>query len=166
MAPLTYNFREKSFLTLMSILFVFKPNLIPRCTLYPFWCVPNLKIIQLCIACYGSFCKCAKRKKKREKKKPKKMSNFLWRLIFQEQLVRFTSDLVYVLSRYAGTCTANLVLFGQETTELRMRIKSHFVLRINIIMLCAHVPFSWAAQHTTVCLDKDNSQTKQAINAV
>ena len=28
---------------------------------------------------------------------------------------------------------------------------SYFVLRVNILMLCTHAPFSWAARHTTVC---------------
>ena len=68
--------------------------------------------------------------------------------------MQFTSDLVCVLSQYASTCTANLVLFGLETTELQMRVKSHFVFHINIILtFCVHAPFSWAAQYTTVCLD-------------
>ena len=47
------------------------------------------------------------------------MSDFLKAyIIIQEQLTQFTSDLLCVLSQYAGTCTANLVWFGQETTEL------------------------------------------------
>ena len=44
-------------------------------------------------------------------------------------------------------------LFGQESTELQMLIKSYFVLRVNILTLCTHAPFSWAARHTTVCFD-------------
>ena len=65
------------------------------------------------------FCKCAKREEKERKKEKKKneMSNFS-RIIFQERLEQFTSDLVCVLSQYAGTCTTNLVLFGQEIMEL------------------------------------------------
>ena len=76
-----------------------------------------------------------------------------WRLIFQERLAWFTLNLVCVLSQYAGTCTANLVLFGPETTELRTHVKLYFVLHVNMLTLCTHAPFSWAAQHTTMCLD-------------
>ena len=100
-----------------------------------------------CLHFMAVFCKCAKR---RERKKRRKWATF-WRLIFQDQLARFTSDLVSVLSWYAGTCTVNLVLFGQETMELQMCVKSYFLLRVNILTLCAHAP---SARHTTMCLDK------------
>ena len=99
-------------------------------------------------AFYGSFLQVCKKKKI----KRRKWATF-WRPIFQELLTRFTSDLVCVLSWYAGTCTANLVLFGQETTELWTCVKSYFVLHVNILTLCAHTLFSWAARHTNVCLD-------------
>ena len=94
--------------------------------------------------------RCAK--KRRRKRKRRKWTAF-WRLTFQEQLAQFTSNLVCVLFQYANTCTVNLVLFGQENTELHTCIKSYFVLHVNILTLCTHTPFSWAARHTTVCLD-------------
>ena len=46
------------------------------------------------------------------------------------------------IPQYAGTCTANLVLFGLEITELQMGIKSYFVLRV----VRAHLVF---LGHTT-----------------
>ena len=62
--------------------------------------------------------------KKKKKKKTKKINDFLkaYTCVFQEQLARFTSDLICVLSRYASACTANLLLFDQETTELQTRV--------------------------------------------
>ena len=39
------------------------------------------------------------------------------------------------------------------TMELRMCVRSYFVLRVNISTLCMHAPFSWAARHTTMCFD-------------
>jgi len=103
--------------------------------------VLNLKVIRLrvCVL-WQFFCKCAKR----SRKKRRKWATF-WRLIFQEQLAQFTSDLVCVFSRYAGTCTAILLLFGQETTELRMCVKSYFVLRVNVV--CARPDFLGRTTH-------------------
>ena len=34
-----------------------------------------------------------------------------------------------------------------------MRENSDFVVPVNILTPFVHAPFSWAAQHTTVCLD-------------
>ena len=34
-----------------------------------------------------------------------------------------------------------------------MRENRDFVVPVNILTLFAHAPFSWAARHTTVCLD-------------
>ena len=90
--------------------------------------------------------------KKKIKKKWRKWT-ICWGLIFQEWLALFISDLVSVLSWYAGTCTENLVLFGLEITQLQMGIKSYFALCVNILTLCTHTPFSWAAWHTTICVD-------------
>ena len=72
-----------------------------------------------------------------KKKKKKKMCNFL----------KACACLARHTSYDAGTCTADLVLFEQEITEL------HKI----VIFLCQYTQidlFSWAAWHTTVCLDK------------
>jgi len=37
-----------------------------------------------------------------------------------------------------------------------MRDNSDFVVPVNILTLFARAPFSWATQHTTVCLDTGN----------
>jgi len=75
-----------------------------------------------------------------KKKKTKKMTDFL-KAYISGKLPRFTSDLVCVLSQYTNTHTANLVLFGQEIMELRMHVKSYFILCVNILTLCMHAPF-------------------------
>ena len=49
--------------------------------------------------------------------------------------------------------TVNLVPFGSGIMELLMRENLDFVVPVNILTPFAHAPFSWAAQHTTVCLD-------------
>jgi len=35
-----------------------------------------------------------------------------------------------------------------------MRENRDFVVPVNILTTFAHAPFSWAARHTTVCLDR------------
>ena len=37
-----------------------------------------------------------------------------------------------------------------------MRENRDFVVPVNILTTFAHAPFSWAARHTTVCLDSNN----------
>ena len=54
-------------------------------------------------ACYGSFFASVRKEEKKE------MSVFL-KALLQERLAWFTSYLVCVLSRYAGTCPVNLVM--------------------------------------------------------
>ena len=49
--------------------------------------------------------------------------------------------------------TVNLVPLGQSITELQMRENRDFVVPVNILTTFACAPFSWAARHTTVCLD-------------
>jgi len=87
-----------------------------------------------------------------KKKKKKKTSDFS---------KAYISGITGTICFRSGMCSLpicwhlhrNLVLFGQETTELRTCVKSYFVPRGNIITLCTHAPFSWATRHTTVCLD-------------
>jgi len=52
--------------------------------------------------------------------------------------------------------TVNLLPFGEDITELRMHENREFVVPINILTPFARTPFSWAARHTTVCLDFSN----------
>ena len=49
--------------------------------------------------------------------------------------------------------TVNLMPFGLDTLELRIRENRDFAVPLNILTPFVCVLFSWAAQHTTVCLD-------------
>jgi len=119
-------FREKS----LPILLVSKPNLVPKCALYPFKCMPNLKAIQLpvCILCQviASVWK----------KNNNKISDFL-----QDHISGTAYFRAYVFS--PDMLAPAMVLFELEITELRMGVKSYFILRINSLKLCVHALFSW-----------------------
>ena len=41
-----------------------------------------------------------------------------------------------------------------------MRENRDFVVPVNILTPFAHAPFSWAARHTTVCLDTWSNSNK------
>ena len=74
----------------------------------------------------------------KEGKNLKKMSNF-WRLKngWHNSLHLGSGKFSLLI---AGTCTVNLVLFGQEITEVWTCIKSYIVLHFNILVLHAHAP--------------------------
>jgi len=59
--------------------------------------------------------------------------------------------------------TVNLVPFGSAITELQMRENRDFVVPVNMLTLFVHAPFSWAARHTTVCLDTQHCRSNQII---
>ena len=82
------------------------------------------------------------------KNKNKEVSNFL-KACISGMASKLTSDLVCVISQYAGTCTTNLVLLRLEIMEPLMLKKLHFVLCINVIRLCEHALFCWATRHMT-----------------
>ena len=42
-----------------------------------------------------------------------------------------------------------------------MRENRDFVVPVNILTTFAHTPFSWAARHTTVCLDQQYYSTNK-----
>ena len=145
------NFHEKSFITL-SILLVFKPNLVPRCALHCISLVMHAKFEGNPILCLNFMAVFLWKCEKNKRKKKRKWATF-WRLIFQEWLAWFTSDLVCVFSQYASTCTANSVLFGQETMELQMRVKSYFVLCVNkLYSRCACTPCFLGAHNKLPCV--------------
>ena len=105
----------------------------------------------MAFAFYSSFCKCAKRGRKiRRKKKTKKLSQFL-------------------KSHISGTLEAISLKFGMWSAEgggsvhskNRRFIKAAqsyggakiaFSFFLSIYSRC-YAPASWAARHTTVCLD-------------
>ena len=103
------------------------------------------------VAFYSSFCKCAKRGRKIRKKKTKKLSQFL-------------------KSHISGTLEAISLKFGMWGTEVggNVHSKNHLVSsrqhkatevrKLRFLSSCqythgCYAPASWAAQHTTVCLD-------------
>ena len=45
-----------------------------------------------------------------------------------------------------------------------MRENRDFVVPVNILTSFARAPFSWAARHTTVCLDFPFTRTSQGHN--
>ena len=93
------------------------------------------------------FWKCAKKKKEKKEKKAKKMSDFLKAYISEMAgTIYFRSGRCSV--PICRACTANLVLFGQETTELRTRLKSYFVFRTHVV--CAHPVFWGCTTHYRV----------------
>ena len=101
---------------------------------------------------YGTFCKCAKRGRKIIRKKMKKLSQFV-KSISREHLKRFHSNLVCGVLKLVGVSTAKIVLFHLGSTELWRCKNCIFFLPVNILTGVAHQLASWAARHTTMCLD-------------
>ena len=101
---------------------------------------------------YSSFCKCATRKKKNKKKKMKKLSKSL-------------------KSHISGTRKAISLKFGMWSAAVGGHVHSKNrlvssrkhrateVRKLRFLSSCqythgCYAPASWAARHTTVCLDK------------
>jgi len=99
-------------------------------------------------ASYRDLCKVCEEKKKK-------------RIIFFESLTAYILGMAEGIffkflmwpSQVKGTSTVNLVPFGSGITELWMHKNCDFVVPVNVLTLFACGPFSWATQHTTVCLD-------------
>ena len=104
----------------------------------------------MAFAFYSSFCKCAKRGRRR-KKKTKKLSQFL-------------------KSHISGSLEAISLKFGMWSAEVGGHVHSknclvssrqHRATEVQKLRFCSscqythrcYVPASWAARHTTVCLD-------------
>ena len=112
-------------------------------------------------AFYSSFCKCAKRGRKiRRKKKTKKLSQFL-------------------KSHISGMPEAISLKFGMWSTEVGGNVHSKISLvssrqhratevrKLRFVSSCqythgCYAPASWAARHTTVCLDPSQSWYRDA----
>jgi len=71
-----------------------------------------------------------------------------WSLIYQKW---FTCNFKCSFPLSAGTSTTNLVFFGLKIMDLLIHEHCNFVIPVNISLLFAWA--SWAARHTTVCLD-------------
>ena len=102
-------------------------------------------------AFYSSFCNCAKRGRKIRRKKTKKLSQFL-------------------KSHISGTLEAISLKFGMWSTEVGWSVhsknriissKQHGAMEVRKLRFLSscqythgcYAPASWAARHTTVCLD-------------
>ena len=113
----------------------------------------------MAFAFYSSFCKCATRGRKIRRKKTKKLSQFL-------------------KSHISGTREALSLKLGMWSTEVGGSVHSKNrlvssrkhrateVQKLHFLSSCQYThgccaPASWAAQHTTVCLDLN--QNSQAI---
>ena len=121
--------------------------------LYPPSVCQILRRSVMAFAFYSSFCKCARRGRKIRRKKPKKLSQFLKSLI-------------------SGTLEAISLKFGMWSAEGRGSVhsKNHLassrqhratkVRKLRFLSSCqythgCYAPASWAARHTTVCLDTE-----------
>ena len=128
---------------------VFRPNFVPTCTLYAFPCVPNFKAIGLRAQV---FCKSAKRRKTR-KKKPKKLSKFL-----QACISGMTGVIFFKFGKQSSLVRQHfhnkLGLLQTKGHGAMNRLNSYFVLYVSILKLSSYAPYSRAAQHTILCLDK------------
>ena len=74
-------------------------------------------------------------------------------LISQERLEGSYSNLECGLPCMKANSTVNLMPFGEDIMELWMRENHGSVIRVNILTLFVLTPLSWAAQHSTMCLD-------------
>ena len=114
----------------------------------------------MAFAFYSSFCKCATRGRKIRRKKSKKLSQFLKSHI---------SGMLEAISLKFGMWSAevgghvhskNCLVSSRQhrATELR---KLHFLSSCQYTHGCC-APASWAARHTTVCLDSSQSWCRDA----
>ena len=99
---------------------------------------------------YGSFCKFVKRqrRKRRNKKTRRNFKSHISRMfsaIPRNFGMRGTDNV--------GVSTVKLVLFHKGSTKLPMCENHVFFVPVDILYSRCGVLASWAARHTTVCLD-------------
>ena len=105
----------------------------------------------MAFAFYSSFCKCAKRGRKIRRKKTKKLSQFLKSHI-SGTLEAISFKFGMWSAEGGGSVHSKKCLVSSRqhrATEVR---KLRFVSSCQYTYGC-YAPASWAAQHTTVCLD-------------
>ena len=103
---------------------------------------------------YSSFCKCATRKRKIRRKKTKKLSQFLKSHISE---TRETISLKFGMWNAAGgghVHSKNRLVSSRKHRATEVR-KLRFLSSCQYTHGC-YAPASWAARHTTVCLDVQN----------
>ena len=92
---------------------------------------------------------CEKRKNNKKKNQETKPIFEFRSRISRERLERFRSNLECRVLKVEGVSTAKIVLFHQGSTEVR---KLRFLSSCQYTHGCC-APASWAARHTTMCLD-------------
>ena len=125
-------------------LYQFCLYLIPRCALYPFQCMPNLKAIWLHICILWQFFASVQKKKRR--KNPRKMSDFL---------KAYISGMASMISFRPGMRSLPICRHLHSKFDI-VRSRDHgatntckivLVLHVNILIMYAHALFSWAARY-------------------
>ena len=110
---------------------------------------------------YSSFCKCATRKRKIRKKNPKKLSQFLKSHISGTHEAISLKFGMWSAAVGGHVYSKNRLVKG--STELRRCENCVFFLQACQYTHGCYAPASWAARHTTVCLDY-NTYTVYAYN--
>ena len=103
-------------------------------------------------AFYSSFCKCEKRKKNKKKKNNKKLSQFL------KSHISGTREAIALNFRMWSAEVGGSVHSKNRLVSSRQH-RATEVRKLCFLSSCQYThgccaPASWAARHTTVCLDK------------
>ena len=131
--------------------------MVPRCAFIPPSVCQISRQSDIAFAFYSTFCKCAKRgrkiirKKKQTKKKTKKLSQFLKSHI---------SGMLDVISLKFGMWSTEVGGSVHSKTRL-VSSRQHRATEVRKVRFCSSCQYtrgcctlaSWAARHTTVCLD-------------
>ena len=145
---------------MLCLFIVFRPKLVPRFAFIPPSVCQISRQSDMAFAFYSSFCKCATRGRKIIRKKTKKLSQ-------------------YLKSRISGTLEAISLKFGMWNAEVGGHVHSKHrlvssrqhrateVRQLRFLSSCQYTHgccalASWAAQHTTVCLDNSALQNSNS----
>ena len=101
---------------------------------------------------YSSFCKCATRKRKIRRKKTKKLSQFL-----KSHISETREAISLKFGMWSATVGGHVHRKNRLVSSRKHRATE--VRKLRFLSSCQHThgcyaPASWAARHTTVCLDK------------
>ena len=105
----------------------------------------------MAFAFYSSFCKCAKRGRKIRKKNPKKLSQFLKSHILGTLEAISLKFGMWSAEGGGSVHSKNRLVSSRQHRATEVR-KLHFLPSCRYTHECC-APASWAARHTTVCLD-------------
>ena len=100
---------------------------------------------------YSNFCKCATRKRKIRRKKTKKLSQFLKSHILGTLEAISLKFGMWTAAVGGNVHSKNCLVSSRKYRATEVR-KLHFLSSCQYTHGC-YAPASWAARHTTVCLD-------------